>query len=58
MIEPLICDIGTFTKTEGSTQCTNCPLGTYSDEKGLENEELCKPCEPRYRCVATGLVKM
>ena len=35
------CSPGTFTNTNG--ECEECPIGTYSDEKGLTT---CKRCQP------------
>lgn len=58
MIDPFICREGTFSKSLGQTQCTNCPLGTYSDALGVKYEKDCKRCEPRYLCTNTGLTEM
>nr|XP_006821767.1 PREDICTED: uncharacterized protein LOC100369099 [Saccoglossus kowalevskii] len=40
---------------KGSDQGIKCPVGTFSDEYGLENVTECQACTPGYYCQTEGL---
>ena len=39
----------------GSADGIRCPVGTYSNKKGLKNETECSPCDPGQYCNTAGL---
>jgi len=58
MTAPKICLEGEYATNPGSTQCSKCPLGTYSDQIGVAREEQCFQCDTRFMCAKTGLTTM
>jgi hypothetical protein len=40
----IICPIGSYSDTIGSTSCSKCKAGYFSDTIGAETSKTCKPC--------------
>ena len=42
-VMPMICPVGSYSSSTGSSACTTCPLGSYANVAGLS---ACTPCQP------------